>query len=99
MGFRQVKARNYIDSQTLVASYSYRMSPKWISTGAISYDVAVGESRGSSLTFSRLGLDWIVHFGFGIDTSKDNVGVALAVEPRFGPPSPTNMSYLLGLQQ
>ncbi|HAD58563.1 MAG TPA: hypothetical protein DCG12_04925 [Planctomycetaceae bacterium] len=99
MGYRQVKARNFVDSQTLVASYSYRMSPKWISTGSVSYDVAVGESRGSSLTFSRLGLDWIVHLGFGIDTSKDNVGVALAIEPRFGPPSPTNMSYLLGLQQ
>ena len=99
MGYRQVKARNFLDSQTLVASYSYRMSPKWISTGAVSYDIAAGESRGSSLTFSRLGLDWIVHFGFGIDTSKDNVGIALAIEPRFGPPSPANMSYLLGIQQ
>lgn len=99
MGFRQVKARNFIDSQTLVGSYSYRMSPKWISTGAIAYDVAAGESRGSSLTFSRIGLDWVLHLGFGIDTSKDNVGVAVALEPRFGPPSPTNMSYLLGLQQ
>ncbi|MEQ9409294.1 MAG: hypothetical protein RIK87_16280 [Fuerstiella sp.] len=98
VGFRQVKAQNFLDSQTLVASYSYQMSPKWISTGAVAYDVAAGESRGSSLTFSRIGLDWILHVGFGIDTSKDNVGVALAVEPRFGPPSPTNLSYLLGLQ-
>lgn len=97
LGFRQVEAKNYLDSQTLVASYSYQMSPKWISTGAISYDVAAGESRGSSLTFSRVGLDWVVHVGFGIDTSKDNVGLAFAIEPRFGPPSPTNLSYLLGL--
>lgn len=99
LGFRQVEAKNYLDSQTLVASYSYQMSPKWISTGAVSYDVAAGESRGSSLTFSRVGLDWVVHVGFGIDTSKDNVGVAFALEPRFGPPSPTNLSYLLGLNR
>ena len=97
LGFRQVEATNYLDSQTLVASYSYQMSSKWISTGAIAYDVAAGESRGSSLTFSRIGLDWILHVGFGIDTSKDNVGIAFSIEPRFGPPTPTNLSYLLGL--
>lgn len=99
VGFRQVEATNYVDSQTLVASYSYQMSPKWISTGSIAYDVAAGESRGSSLTFSRIGLDWILHFGFGIDTSKDNVGIAFSLEPRFGPPTPTNLSYLLGLDR
>ena len=99
VGYRQVQAHNYLDSQTLVASYSYRMSPKWISTGSIAYDIAAGESRGSSLTFSRIGLDWVLHMGFGIDTSKDNVGLAFALEPRFGPPTPTNMSYLLGLDR
>ena len=97
LGYRKVQAKNYLDSQTMVASYSYQMSPKWISTGSVAYDVAAGESRGSSLTFSRVGLDWVVHLGFGIDTSKDNIGLAFAVEPRFGPPSPTNLSYLLGL--
>ena len=99
VGIRQVEAKNFLDSQTLVASYSYQMSPKWISTGSFAYDLAESESRGSSLTFSRVGLDWIFHFGFGIDTSKDNVGLAFALEPRFGPPSPTNLSYLLGLQR
>lgn len=99
LGYRQVKAANFLDSQTLVASYSYQMGPKWISTGSVAYDVAAGESRGSSLTFSRVGLDWILHFGFGIDTSKDNVGVAFSIEPRFGPPTPTNLSHLLGLQR
>ncbi|MEZ6122992.1 MAG: hypothetical protein R3C49_07440 [Planctomycetaceae bacterium] len=98
LGYRKVEANHFLDSQTLVASYSYLMSPKWISTGALAYDVAAGESRGSSLTFSRVGLDWILHLGVGIDTSKNNVGAAIALEPRFGPPSPTNLSYLLGLQ-
>jgi len=97
LGYRQVKATNYLDSQMLLASYSYQMSPKWISTASYAYDAAVGEPRGTSLTVSRVGLDWILNFGFGYDYSKDNVGFAISLEPRFGPPSPTNLSYLLGL--
>ncbi|MEP3480746.1 MAG: hypothetical protein ABJZ55_15970 [Fuerstiella sp.] len=99
VGFRAVTADEFLDSQTFVASYSYRMSPKWIATGAISYDVADGGSRGSSLTFSRVGLDWILHFGFGVDASKDNVGAAFSIEPRFGPPNPTNLSRLMGIDR
>ena len=74
------------------------MSPKWISTASYAYDVAQSELRGTSLTVSRVGLDWILHFGLGYDVSKDNVGLGVSFEPRFGPPSPTNLSYLLGLQ-
>lgn len=98
LGYRQVKATDYLDSQTLIGSYSYQMSPKWISTAAVAYDVAASEARGSSLTVSRVGLDWILHFGLGYDFSKDNVGLGVSFEPRFGPPSPTNLSYLLGIQ-
>jgi hypothetical protein len=75
------------------------MSPKWISTASYAYDVAAGESRGSSVTVSRVGLDWILHFGLGLDFSKGNVGVGLSLEPRFGPPSATNLGYLMGLQR
>ena len=98
LGYRQVKATNYLDSQTLIGSYSYQMSPKWISTASCAYDVAVGEARGTSVTVSRVGLDWILHLGLGVDFSKNNVGVGVSLEPRFGPPSPTNLSYLLGIQ-
>ena len=97
LGFRQVTATDYLDSQTLIASYSYQMSPKWISTASYAYDVAESQMRGTSLTVSRVGLDWILHFGFGYDVSKDNVGLGVSFEPRFGPPSPTNLSYLLGI--
>lgn len=98
LGYRQVKATNYLDSQTLIGSYSYQMSPKWISTASCAYDVAAGEARGTSVTVSRVGLDWILHFGVGLDFSKSNVGVGVSLEPRFGPPSPTNLSHLLGIQ-
>lgn len=98
VAYRHVEARNFLDSEILTASYSYQLSPKWISTAAVSYDVGESESRGSSVTLSRVGLDFVCHVGFGVDTSKNNVGVAFAIEPRFGPPSPTNLGYLLGLQ-
>jgi hypothetical protein len=98
MSFRHVEAEDYFESETLTASYSYQMSPKWISTASMAYDVAEKMSRGTSVTLSRVGLDWIFHMGVGVDTSKDNVGIAIALEPRFGPPSPTNLGYLLGLQ-
>jgi hypothetical protein len=99
LGFREVTATNYFESQTIIGSYSYQMSPKWISTAAYAYDVAEGESRGSSVTISRVGLDWILHFGLGVDFSKGNVGVGLSLEPRFGPPSATNLGYLMGIQR
>ncbi len=99
LGFREVTADKYLNSQTVIGSYSYQMSPKWISTASFAFDAAAGESRGSSLTVSRVGLDWILHFGMGLDFSKDNVGIGVSLEPRFGPPSPTNLSYLLGLQR
>ena len=98
LGYRQVKATNYLDSQTLIGSYSYQMSPKWISTASCAYDVAAGEARGTSVTVSRVGLDWILHFGFGLDFSKSNVGIGVSLEPRFGAPSATNLSYLMGIQ-
>ena len=97
LGFREVTATNYFESQTIIGSYSYQMSPKWISTAAYAFDVAAGESRGSSLTISRVGLDWILHFGLGFDISKGNVGIGVSLEPRFGPPTATNLGYLMGL--
>jgi hypothetical protein len=97
-GIREVNAGRFLKSQTLVSSYSYQMSPKWISTASFAYDLAESEARGTSLTLSRVGLDWILHFGFGLDVSKDNVGVGVSLEPRFGPPSPTNLAWLLGIQ-
>ncbi len=97
LGYRDVTATNYFESRTIIGSYSYQMSPKWISTASAAYDVAAGEARGTSLTMSRVGLDWILHFGVGFDYSKENVGIGVSLEPRFGSPSATNLSYLLGL--
>lgn len=99
LAYREVEVGRYLESQMVTGSYSYQMSPKWISTASYAYDIAAGESRGSSLTVSRVGLDFILHMGLGFDFSKGNVGIGMSLEPRFGPPSPTNLGYLMGMQR
>jgi hypothetical protein len=99
VGFRQVKA-GPIDSRLLVGSFSYAMSPKWVSTFGTSYDVAEGIDRGQSLTVTRVGEYAFIHVGLGYDRSRDNLGVGLSVEPRFGGARtvPTQLSSLPGMR-
>ncbi|MSR58093.1 MAG: hypothetical protein EXS05_10505 [Planctomycetaceae bacterium] len=74
-----------LTTRILTASYSYILSPKWISTASTAYDLGQHQNRGQSLTLTRLGADFLVHFGFNIDTTRNNYGVGLSVEPRFAP--------------
>jgi len=98
LGIRQIEG-GVLQSRILTASYSYAMSPKWISTFGTAYDLAEEQNRGQSVTFTRVGADFLFHFGASYDQSKDNAGIAIAVEPRFGPSgSSTQLSSLLGLQ-
>jgi len=83
MGYRQIQG-GPLNSQILTASYSYQMSPKWISTASTAYDIGEGENRGQSLTVSQVGEWYVLHYGFNYDASKDNLGVSIAVEPRLG---------------
>ncbi len=98
MGFRQVDG-GPIQSQIVTASYSYAMSPKWVSSFGTAYDVAEGQNRGQSLTVSRIGGDFIWNFGFGYDNSKNNASLGISVEPRIGHlrTSATQLSTLLGV--
>ena len=84
LGLRQIKAGEDLNSQILTASYSYAMSPKWVSTATTAFDLGEGMNRGQALTISRIGADFLVHCGFNYDASKNNVGVMLSVEPRLG---------------
>ena len=63
------------------------------------YDLAESQNRGQSLTLTRVGADFLLHFGTNIDVSKNNFGLGISVEPRFGTgksPS-TQLSNLLGI--
>lgn len=72
-------------SQVLSASYSYRMSPKWVSSFGTSVDVGGNGNIGQFLALTRIGESFLTSFGFTSDASKDNIGVTLAIEPRFLP--------------
>lgn len=99
LGYREVQAGE-INSQLVTGSFSYAMSPLYIATLGGSFDVAEGLDRGQSLTFSRVGESWLLHFGIGYDRSKDNIGVALMFEPKFGNLGGSSMQLnnLLGIQ-
>lgn len=83
VGLQQIKGAE-LDSQILTGSYSYAMSPKWISTMSASYDIAQNQSRGQSMTITRVGEWMLLHVGANYDWSKNNAGVMLSVEPRIG---------------
>ncbi|GDY07141.1 hypothetical protein LBMAG52_06270 [Planctomycetia bacterium] len=96
-GLRQVKGQG-LDSQILTASGSYAMSDKWIGTIGTAYDLAEHRNRGQSFTLTRVGADFLFHFGANYDASKDNAGIAISVEPRLGAlnSQSTQLSNLLG---
>ncbi|MEZ6057717.1 MAG: hypothetical protein R3C01_13535 [Planctomycetaceae bacterium] len=100
LGYRQVKAEP-IDSQLLVASFTYHPSEKWVGTVGTSFDIAEGIDRGQSLTVTRVGEYALFHVGVGYDRSRNNFGVGFSFEPKFGNPqnSSTQLSSLPGFQR
>jgi lipopolysaccharide export system protein LptA len=83
MGVRQVKGAG-LDSQILTCSYSYSMGPKWFSTAYTAYDLGETRNAGQGLVITRIGADFLIHLGVNYDESKENAGIALSIEPRFG---------------
>ncbi len=98
-GVRQIKGQG-VDSQIATGSMSYLLSEKWAGTASTAYDLSEGQNRGQSLSLTRIGADFLFHFGFSFDQSKDSVGLAIALEPRFGPRTPysSQMDNLLQVQ-
>lgn len=66
-------------------SYDYRMSPKWISTFGTAFDLGKDGNIGQNFSITRIGESLLISAGFTVDASRDNVGVNLAIEPRFLP--------------
>ena len=100
LGVRQVKGGT-LDSQIATATYSYVLSPKWVSTATTAYDLGEGMSRGQGFTLTRIGEWLLVHMGANIDVSKNNVGLGISVEPRLGKSavSSTQLGSLQGVAQ
>ena len=74
-----------IKSNAIISTYSYRFSPKWISTAGTAIDFSDAGNIGQSFSITRIGESLLVTLGFNVDEGKDNVGAKLMVEPRFLP--------------
>ena len=72
-------------SRVMSISYDYRMSPKWVSTFGTSFDLGRDGNIGQNFSITRIGESLLISAGFTVDASRDNVGVNLAIEPRFLP--------------
>lgn len=75
------------EAYVLSSSLSYRMSQKWIATAGVWYDFGPTGSIGQNVGFTRIGESFLMRFGLDVDVSQGNVGLSLAIEPRFLPRS------------
>lgn len=81
LGYRRLDGPFTVD--IVQFSYSYRMSPKWISAFGTSFDLGPQGNIGQQFTLTRIGESFLVSVSVNVDSSKDNVGVGFAIEPRF----------------
>ena len=82
LGFRVLEGP--VDSKTLTLSYSYWMSPKWVSSFGTSYDFVQGDI-GQNLQVTRVGESFLISVGVNYDATRGTYGAAVAIEPRFLP--------------
>lgn len=73
-----------VRSTVVSASYTYLMSPKWLSSAGISVDLD-NSNIGETLQITRIGESFLISAGVTVDNSRDNVGALLSIEPRFLP--------------
>ncbi|HEX4130508.1 MAG TPA: hypothetical protein VHZ24_10715 [Pirellulales bacterium] len=76
-----------ITSDAVSLFYNYRMSPKWMSSIGISYDLAGAGLIGNQLSLTRIGESFLTNFQFVADPYKNNVGANFMLEPRMLPRS------------
>ncbi|MFV1968638.1 MAG: organic solvent tolerance protein OstA, partial [Pirellulaceae bacterium] len=83
LGYRSIEGP--ISSNILSGSIGYRSSEKWIISAGAAVDLGETGSIGQNLTITRIGESVLLRFGFNVDVSRGNVGVTVAIEPRFLP--------------
>jgi hypothetical protein len=72
-----------ISANVMTASYTYRMTPKWLSTFGTSFDLKQQGNIGQNFRLTRIGESFLFTAGLNVDVSRDNVGFNIAVIPRF----------------
>ncbi len=81
MGFYSLQGP--IISNVMAFNYSYRMSPKWLSSFGTTYDFHSARNIGQNLMLTRIGESFLTSLIVNVDTSKNNVGATFAIQPRF----------------
>lgn len=81
VGYRAIEGP--FRSSLINAAINYRMSEKWILTGATSFDLESAGNIGQTVSVTRIGESLLLRFGFNYDESRDNFGLEFGIEPRF----------------
>ena len=81
IGYRSLEGP--FSQQMLITSAAYRLSPKWFTSAALSYDFSGTGTVGNSFSLVRIGESFLVGFNFAYDAYKDNFSGMFVVEPRF----------------
>ena len=72
-----------ISSEIITGSYTYRMTPKWLSTLGTSFDLKNQGNIGENFRLTRVGESFLFTMGLNVDVSRGNVGFSVALIPRF----------------
>ncbi len=83
LGYRLLEGP--IDSQVVTMTYSYWMSPKWISTTGLSIDLKNVQNVSPSIQLIRVGESLLVGMNINYDPARQTAGIGVTVEPRFVP--------------
>jgi len=83
LGYRSIEGP--FSASIARGSFTYRVSEKWIATAGVSYDFGGDGRLGHSFSFTRIGESFLMRVGFRIDTTKQDLGLTFAIEPRFLP--------------
>jgi hypothetical protein len=82
-----LQAEGPIDSRVITLSYTYWMSPKWISTFGTSFDLGQEGNIGQHFSITRIGESLLINAGLSVDPARNDFGVNFSIEPRFLPKS------------
>src|SRR5208283_2214665 len=76
-----------ISSDVLAMSYSYWMSPKWITSSSMSIDLKQPKNFGPTFQLVRVGEALLIGMNVSYNPALNTAGVGLTIEPRFVPKS------------
>ena len=74
-----------ISSEVLAMSYSYWMSPKWITSSGMSIDLEQPKNFGPTFSLVRVGESMLIGMNLNYNPALNTAGVGLTIEPRFFP--------------